>query len=313
MRLRWRVYRRILLVCTLCFVSRFAFAAPQVLVVLSGNGTSYREAVETMRSHLREQGSSIVLRTLMLEALAENSPDLAEADMLVAVGTRAMDTTLNINKPTLNILVPRQNYEFARSRTRRDASGFSAIYLDQPWARQFRLIKQLLPGRNSVGILLGSGSVERIKPLQQTAREQKLVLDIQQVANQDEIIPALKRLLAKSKVLLALPDPLIFNSNTAQSILLTSYRVQTPLIAYSNAYVKAGALAAVYSTPAQIGQQTAETLIHIFQTRNVQLPPPQHPKYFSVSVNYSVGQSLGVGLQEEATILEHIKAGAERE
>lgn len=284
-----------------------------MLVLLSENAASYREAEERMRGYLRAQGSSIELRTVPAEEFGEARSALPDCDILLAVGTRAMEAAAKANKPVLNILVPQQNYELLRSVSQRDASMFSAIYLDQPLSRHLRLIKQILPNRRSIGVVLGPATLDRIKPLQQAAREQQLTLDIEQIASQEEIIPALTRLQANDRVLLALPDPLVFNKNTAQSILLTSYRAQTPLIAYSNAYVKAGALAAVYSTPAQIGQQAAETLLRAFQTKNFLLPAPQHPKYFSVSVNYPVGRSMGFVLQDEAILLERIKAGAERE
>jgi DNA-binding LacI/PurR family transcriptional regulator len=290
-----------------------AYAGPQVLAVLSESGGAHREAVEAMRVALQAQGADLTLRSVGVEEYRRATALQGETDILVAVGARAMEALAQAGKPTLNILVSRQNFELLRTRAKSDPREFTAIYLDQPLARHFRLVKQLLPGRNRVGVLLGPATQERIKPLQQAAREQQLALDSEPVASQEEIIPALKRLLENDQVLLALPDPLVFNRDTAQSILLTSYRTQTPLIAYSKAYVQAGALAAVFSTPAQIGQQAAEILLRAAQGKHLALPAPQHPKYFSVSVNYQVGRSLGLVLEDEATLLERIKAGAERE
>lgn len=290
-----------------------ACATPQVLVVLSEDGAAYHEAAEAMRGYLHAQGVAVALRTVRLAEMDNAIALQSQADILVAVGTRAMQALARDVRPTLNILVPRQNFELVRPPNKLDPRLFSAIYLDQPIARRLRLIKQLLPGRRRVGVLLGPTTPDRIKSLQQSAREQQLALDVAQVSSQDEIIPALNQLLANSQALLALPDPLIYNQNTAQSILLTSYRAQIPLIAYSNAYVQAGALAAVFSTPSQIGQQAAEMLMRTLQTKNFALPAPQYPKYFSVSVNYQVARSLGFVLEDEATLLDQMKVGAERE
>jgi hypothetical protein len=49
------------------------------------------------------------------------------------------------------------------------------------------------------------------------------------------------------------PIRVVFNSQTAGSILTAAYRRQVPLTGFSPAYVKAGALLALYSTPAQVG------------------------------------------------------------
>lgn len=304
---------RVLLAFALYCILGVAHAGPQVLVVLSESGGAHREAVEAMRAALQELGANLALRSVGVEEYRQATALQGEADILVAVGARAMDAVAQANKPTLNILVPQQSFELTRTRAKLDPREFSAIYLDQPLVRHFRLVKQLLPGRNRVGVLLGPNTLERIKSLQQVAHEQQLVLDTEEVASKDDIFPALKRLLTNDQVLLALPDPLVFNRNTAQSVLLTSYRAQTPLIAYSKAYVQAGALAAVFSTPTQIGQQAAEILLRATQSKNLALPAPQHPKYFSVSVNYQVGRSLGLALEDETTLLERIKAGTERE
>jgi len=303
---------RVLLAFVLHCVIGLAYAGPQVLAVLSESGGAHREAVDAMRTVLQAQGADMTLRSVGVDEY-RRAAFHDEADILVAVGARAMEAIAQADKPSLNILVPRQSYESLRIRAKREPRAFSAIYLDQPLARHFRLVKQLLPGRGRVGVLLGPATLERLKPLQQAAREQQLALNAESVASQEEIVPALKRLLASDQVLLALPDPLVYNRDTAQSILLTSYRSQTPLIAYSKAYVQAGALAAVFSTPTQIGQQAAEILLRLEQTKGRALPAPQHPKYFSLSVNYQVGRSLGLVLEDEAALLERIKAGSERE
>ncbi len=290
-----------------------AYAGPQVLVVLSEDGVAYHEAAEAMRGYFQGHDATVSLRAIRAVDLDNSAAAQAQADILVAVGVRAMQDLAMDARPTLNILVPQQNFELVRPPSKRDSRLFSAIYLDQPIARRLRLIQQLLPGRQHIGVLLGPTTLDRSKPLQKSAREQQLALEVAQVSSQEEIIPSLNQLLANSQVLLALPDPLIYNQNTAQSILLTSYRAQTPLIAYSKAYVQAGALAAVFSTPAQIGRQAAEMVMRALQTKNFVLPAPQYPKYFSVDVNYQVARSLGFVLKDEATLLNQMQAGAERE
>jgi ABC-type uncharacterized transport system substrate-binding protein len=110
-----------------------------------------------------------------------------------------------------------------------------------------------------------------------------------------------------------LPDPLVFNKGTVQSLLLTTYRYQDPVIGFSQAYVKAGALAAVYSSPEQIGRQTGEALVRVLAGRALLLPLPEYPKYFSVSVNYQVARSLGLSVGDEALIYQKLKHMADTE
>lgn len=302
------------LALVLYFGMGIAYGQTQILLVLSDSGVACSEVVVAMRGYFAGQNGALEVRSIQASEFSAGRGDLTETDLIVAIGTYAMEqVSAETRVPVLNILVPRQSYESSRLRAKHDARQYSAIFLDQPLTRQLQLIKAALPNRDAVGVLLGPASQDRLKPLQQAAREQKLGVSAEQVRTEEDILPALKRLFISAEVLLALPDPLVFNKHTAQSLLLTSYRAQIPLIAYSKSYVSAGALAAVYSTPAQIGQQAAELLVRLAQAKTLALPPPQYPKYFSISVNYQVARSLGLSIESEAALLERIKAGTERE
>lgn len=111
-------------------------------------------------------------------------------------------------------------------------------------------------------------------------------------------MPALKRTLARSDAILALPNPLVYNPRTMKGILLTTYRHRVPLIGLSQAYVRAGAITAVDSTPAHIGTQLGEILAGLARspTPRPALPPPAFPRYYDVVVNPTVADSLGIHL-----------------
>ena len=53
----------------------------------------------------------------------------------------------------------------------------------------------------------------------------------------------------------------MINIATAKWILQLSYRYRVPVIAYSMAYLNGGALAAIYSSPENVGRQTADLII----------------------------------------------------
>jgi ABC-type uncharacterized transport system substrate-binding protein len=127
------------------------------------------------------------------------------------------------------------------------------------------------------------------------------------VSLEPDLIPKLKAALETSDALMAVPDPLIYSRETAQPILLTSYRQQKPVFGYSQSYVRAGALAAVYSSSKQFAKQAAEIAL-ISQQAPSLLPPPQAPKYFSVIVNYQVARSLNIVLKSDEEIYQKILA-----
>jgi putative ABC transport system substrate-binding protein len=107
-------------------------------------------------------------------------------------------------------------------------------------------------------------------------------------------------------VLLALPDAEIYNTVTIRNILLTTYRNKVPLIGFSPGYVKAGALCAVFSTPAQIAEQSLGIIQEYAETHT--LPAAQYAKEFEVTVNEQVAHSLGLNIRSVSQLRREIGA-----
>lgn len=300
----------ILVLASLSFHCR-AWAEEPVTVVLSEEGGAYAEFASQLGAALGQAGGAKAppVRVITLNALKDEPPARSTpGTLLVAVGTPAMTALARKppNVPVLNVLVPRAGFRsLARASARtQDSKLFSAVYFDQPWARQLALIRHAVPGRR-VGILLGKDSADLNASLLAAAREAQMAATIEMVTDEADLLPALKRLLPQSDALLAVPDATIFNRSNIATILLTSYRAKVPLFGFSAAYVKAGALAAVYSLPAQIAQQVAEIIQNLPASGS--LPPPQSPRYFSVTVNPQVRLSLELEMDDEAQLLHKLK------
>lgn len=288
-----------------------AAAVGTVALLLSEHGAHYTEFSDALTAHLSDPAlapaGGKVLRVIELPPGNERPDEarLAGVGVIVAVGAKAMRIAAAWDgvRPVLNVLVPRTSYEkiVAEAGPARKRTQFSAIYLDQPLPRQLNLIRQVLPGKRRVAALFGPDSAHFLSRLRPAAARLGLDIVSEEVGRESEIIPALTRLLSASDVLLALPDSVVFTRDTARSVLLTTYRYQKPLIGFSQGYVNAGALAASYSTPAQIARQTAE-LLRALPPGKASLPGPLSPTYFSVAVNRSVARALALDIPSEAAL-----------
>jgi len=312
----WRALAVLSLALALSCLPHAAWALDGVTMVLSEEDGAYAQVADRLRTALSQGSGSArpTIKTMSLQSLKEGEPVRPDAgQILVAIGTGAMRELAqkNLSQPIISVLVPRAAFEKISRQSARlgDHRRFSAIYLDQPWARQFALVRYALPNRTRIGILLGPNSAEFAPALRAAAKAGGFTAMIEKADNETDLLPALTRLLGESDALLAVPDPVIYNRNTIQSILLTTYHHQVPLFGFSAAYVKAGALAAVYSVPEQIGQQAAELIQHLAADRH--LLPPQAPRYFSVGINTQVARSLGLTLDDEATLHGKLKQIAE--
>ncbi|MBC2729187.1 ABC transporter substrate binding protein [Thiobacillus sp.] len=302
---RWRALQRIVRLGVACaclaIVSSQAVAA-RVAVVLSDDATPYQEVYQVIRAYLDDTPHEAV--RLYAEGLTPAA--LNDARLVVAVGVGAAEAlaALPERPPVLAILVPRAWY--LKTGRARLGSGnrrnLSAIYLDQPFERQALLIRLALPDVRRVGVLLSAEQSSVVNELDSALRAQGLSLVYATLTPDERLITPLEAVLTEADLLLALPDPLVFNRNTAQSLFLTSYRYRDPVLGYSRSLTRAGALLSLHSSPAQIGRQAAEWISSAMQGGTVRLPPPAYPSYFSVSINDQVARSLGFILPPEADL-----------
>lgn len=225
-------------------------------------------------------------------------------ELVVAFGVEGVKAAASLDPriPVLAIFVPRKTFEeIARGGEKRQ---FTAIYIDQPFSRQMALAKLAFPEKRRIGVMLGPASRGELKNLQKASSDSGLQISAGMASSRSDLFSSLEALLRESDVLLAVPDPLVFNSETISSILLTAYRYNVPLMGFSPAYVKAGALIALYSTVKQVGWQVVEAVAK-FSSKGI-LPLPAYPAYFTVGVNRYVARSMGIEIQDEATFEEKL-------
>ncbi len=219
--------------------------------------------------------------------------------LVVTVGVNASEAVLQARPqaPVLCAFLPRAAFDALRERQRgrRSPAPVTALYVDQPALRQLRLLRVALPQVRQVGVVLGPDSQRDEPLLREAATVAGLVLEAERIGAERELVAAVRRVLERADALLAVPDRLVFNRHTAQNVLLAGWRRGKPVMGYSGAYVEAGALLAVFSTPAQIGRQLGETIAALAATPQA-LPAPQYPHYYSIDVNARVARSLGLRL-----------------
>lgn len=303
-------YFRLALACLFSMTLALETCAGQrIWVALAEEGGPYAEAGAELQSAL---GGSVDLTVRRAPVLFDGKSD--PPDLLVTVGLSAFDETLRelerrgaqwARVPVLATLLPQHAYEARVVRLDKGGRPVSAALLDQPAQRQIALLKLALPERRHVGVLYGPQSSALMGALQREARARNLSFSTQQAEAQEAIYPALKRLLDEVDLLLAVPEPAIYNPATLQNILLTTYRLRIPVLAFSAAYVKAGAVLAVYSTPAQVARRAVEMIQTWRAGRG--LPPPQLPREFAVAVNAKVATSLGLDLDEASRLQEELR------
>ena len=289
----------------LCLVpAQTSLAAGPIWLLTSQAGGDYQHVADAFVQRLAGTEQT---RTAVRVINVENETDTLALDMhgprpglIVAIGSAAARLAVAAPRtvPVLDILIPRLFYEQLPPA----GNMRSALYIDQPFERQLKLCRLIVPDLRRLAVLYGPTSQSVDRDLRRAAQRAGITLTAQHVTAGSNPNAALEQVLDASQLLLALPDPAVFTRYTVAGLLLTAYHHAAPVIGFSAAYVKAGALAAVYSTPEQIGRDAAEMVLAARTKTGWTLPAPRYPTYYNVAVNRQVGRSLGLKLPDDAEL-----------
>ena len=284
---------RALIFLVVCLLLPGTATAASVLVLLSEAGGAYAEFAEALKNERAARGG-YALTVLTRSELA--SSDLPGHDAVVAVGAGALRTLAQADSaaPVLSVLVPQSAFDALNPGE--GGRRWTAIHIDQPFTRQVELIRQALPDARRIGTLADAAHPERLQPLRAAVGGTPLQLSAGSFTGEASLFGALTQVLEKSDVFLAMPDPQVHNAGTVRNLLLTSFRARVPVVGFSAAYVRAGAVMSLYSTPEQIARQAADVLAGWVRDRV--WPAPRHPRHFTVTVNAHVARSLGLRIED---------------
>ena len=267
--------------------------AASVVGVKSSDNTYYKKTIETLIRHTATSNVEVV----MAEDLRRPA---RSASLYVALGQRAADavTAAGEGVPVINAYLTLEQYH--RLPDKRQLT----VLLDQPLHRYLAFSKYTLQA-DSIGIIAET----RILPNRSESDlldRLGLVLNQYQVDPEHKLLPTLHRLLRHNDALLMLPRQSIYNRDSLKGVLLTSYRDRKPVISYSPAHVKSGALASIYSSPVDIGRHLSLLVNNHLQGKPLRGPNFRFARFYSISFNFRVARALGVKLPGETELRQYL-------
>ncbi len=272
-------------------------SAASVIFLYDGNNTHHQQYVQESDRLIRQALPSVnVVHRTLSETLNEDEPGGGRS-LLITVGSAAAKNAADFNQPTLNTLITRRTFGALAKEYR---SPRSSVFIEQSIQRQLELIKTALPSRKKLSVLVGSDSQEEHLELERESLRLGLEIEFVKVEGNGDIERIFSQHLLSDDTLLLLPDPQVVNRHTVKPLVLGSYRKGVPLVGYSQALVKAGALMAVHSPISALERQMMVAVEHFFSTGV--LPAPQYAGDFDVSVNYQLARALKIPLPSERSL-----------
>ena len=263
----------------------------EVRAIVADDGPATRLAVDALKQ-----------RIPTLTVVQKERPPLRRSNTLaLAIGPAALQAALDDNGdgPVMSLFSSQSTFNRLAGASPSGARRISAIFAEAAPEAQFQLIRALFERKVAVGVLLSDATAHLEARLERGARRHDLELKIHRVAPGANVVRELNVLVA-SDVLLALPDPSLYNGSTLPSLLDSAYRRGKPLIGFSASFVEAGALAAAIATAEDVAAQVQDALADPDPSR---LPEPAHPLYWRVVINEQVARSLNVPIADSVRAL----------
>ena len=136
--------------------------------------------------------------------------------------------------------------------------NITGIGLNVPALAQFQALKSILPSARRIGVVFDPGqSSALVEDGRQAAAALNLVLSEKTVTSSFEISNAVKEMIWNIDALWVIPDRTVVSKESFRYMLEASINRKVPILAFSEAFVKGGALLAVAPDYPGIGHQAA--------------------------------------------------------
>jgi len=265
-------------------------AIDEVIVVKSSDNVYFNKSVATLLSHADQ---SLPFKVLMPGQLSADFADPGDSRLFITFGVTATTAVKQLDADA-RVISAYLTFEQYRQLAIDDQL---AILLDQPLYRYLAFCRLLL-GLDTVGIIL-EGDLEGDPALAAGVNENDLILNQYRLDSSNKLLPLLRELLHENDALLMLPRQSIYNPDSLKAVLLTSYRNHKPVISYSPAHVRAGALASIYSSPVDIGRHLAQIVNRRLEHPSASSVGFEYARFYTIATNPSVAQALAITLRDE--------------
>ena len=267
-----------------------------VVILTTGDAAPHLEVAEGFQTYVETHHPNASVDTYILSdqrrAQVLDTLRRTSASVLLTIGSPATKLALTEfpNVPIVASLVS----DMAPIREAPNATGVS---LEFPLKTSLTWLRRILPDRNAVGVIYDPVNNERtVETADAIASEMNLQLVSAPVDTPRDLRAALDQVGRRSEVIWGIPDTTVLSPQTAQQMLLFSFRQQIPFVGLSTEWVKAGALYALDRDYRDVGAQCGGLAVKILNGMSPQALPPQTPRMVLYDINLKTAQQLNLRL-----------------
>lgn len=276
-------------------------ASPKVAIVLSQESSPYTDMVQGFRASLAGAGVQAEIEIHNLKGNSENASKVIRSfkneppTMFLTVGSLATQAVLAEHEKVPVIASLTAHLEKLRKK-----GNLTGVGLEFSLESQFEVMRRILPELATVGVLYSPQENQVIiDQAQNLAKKLGMKLLPRSVETPRGIPDALESLANNVDLLWGITDQVVVSPQTAEPILLFSFRNKIPFAGLSAPWVKAGSLYALERDYGDIGDQCAGIAIKVLNKTNPRMIPVDPPRKVFFSVNLKTARSMNIELPQQ--------------
>ena len=274
---------------------------PGVMVVMSRDEGPYQAVIGGLRESLESGTRRVPIEVHSFQRDAKEARAAVAAARrygkapIVTVGSVATRAALDTDgsAPVIACMI-------VNDKDLKGKSNATGVVLEFPLETQLEWMKRFVPEGRSIGVLFNPAeNSDRIADATRVAKRQGLHLEAREVDRPQALPTALNSLARHTDLLWGVTDQVVLSRQTAEAILLFSFRNRIPFAGLSTSWVKAGALYALERDYTDLGAQCGEMALRVRRGRRVSSMPPETPRRIVYALNLRTAARMKLSLPKE--------------
>jgi putative ABC transport system substrate-binding protein len=269
------------------------------VVITSRDEEPYSSVLQGIRGPLSAHGVAVDVHSLQSDESGANRALTAarksKRTPLITVGSVAAKAAIEApgDGPVVACMIVNQHGLSG-------AKNATGVVLEFPVETQLEWMHRFVPDAASIGVIYDpKENRARIEAAKGAASRLGMRLLSRPIERPQALPDALESLARDANVLWGVTDRLVLSPQTAEAILLFSFRNRIPFAGLSSSWVKAGALYALDRDYADLGAQCGEMTLEVLNGRSPESLPPAAPRKVTYAVNLKTAEHMKIELSPD--------------
>lgn len=264
--------------------------------------------IEALKEAGYEDGKNIKIEYQNAQGDVNNAQTIARkftdenVDMILAIATQAAQAAANVTKEIPILITAVTDPVTAGLAESLDKPGKNVTGTTDinPVDEQIKLVKELVPQAERVGILYNSGEINskiQVDIAKEIVEDLGMTLVEAAVSNSNEVSQATQSLMGRVDAIYVPTDNTIVSSIGA--VIKAANENNIPVIGSERGQVDAGAVATKGIDYRELGKQTGQIAVEVIKGKKPQDTPIQKPKTVTLIINKKAAETIGLAIPEE--------------